>query len=81
VMDDSSGIAPEEHERIFQRFVRLGNGDRPEVQGMGLGLSGVKLLLETMGGEIHVESRQGTGACFTIRIPPLYRNVSRKTRP
>jgi signal transduction histidine kinase len=71
VEDDGSGIAPEQQEIIFKRFVRLGDGNRGELQGTGLGLWGVKLLVETMGGEIRLESRQESGARFTIRIPPL----------
>ena len=71
VEDDGSGIAPELQEIVFKRFVRLENGNQGEVQGVGLGLSGVKLLVETMGGEIRLESSQGAGARFTVRIPPL----------
>jgi signal transduction histidine kinase len=71
VEDDGCGIAPEDREIVFKRFVRLENEKKGEVPGIGLGLSGVKLLVETMGGEIRVESAPGTGARFTIRIPPL----------
>ncbi len=71
VEDDGCGIAPDQQEMVFKRFVRLENGDRSKWQGIGLGLSGVKLLVETMGGDIRVESCQGSGARFTIRIPPL----------
>mgnify|MGYP003339870494 CR=1 FL=1 len=52
-------------------LVRLEDEKRSDLQGTGLGLWGVKLLVETMGGEIRVESCQEAGARFTIRIPPL----------
>ena len=71
VEDDGCGIAPEQQEMVFKRFVRLEDGHRGELQGIGLGLWGVKLLVETMGGEIRVESCKEAGARFTIRIPPL----------
>jgi len=71
VEDDGSGIAPEQQEIVFKRFVRLEDGDHRELQGVGLGLWGVKLLVETMGGEIRLESCQEAGTRFTIRIPPL----------
>ncbi len=71
VEDDGSGIAPEHQEIVFKRFVRLEDRSRGDVPGIGLGLWGVKLLVETMGGEIRVERGQEAGARFTIRIPPL----------
>jgi len=71
VEDDGCGIAPERQETLFKRFVRLEDGNRGDLQGTGLGLWGVKLLVETMGGDVRVESCQEAGARFTIRIPPL----------
>jgi signal transduction histidine kinase len=71
VQDDGCGIAPEQQEALFKRFVRLEDGNRGDLQGTGLGLWGVKLLVESMGGEICVESCKEAGARFTIRIPPL----------
>jgi len=71
VEDDGCGITPEQQETLFKRFVRLEDGKQSDLQGTGLGLWGVKLLVETMGGEIRVESCQEAGARFTIRIPPL----------
>jgi CheY-like chemotaxis protein len=71
VEDDGLGIPQEEQEVIFERFVRLNEKERAEVPGLGLGLAGVKALVEAMGGEITLVSREGIGTRFTVRIPPL----------
>ena len=71
VEDDGLGIPQEEQKVIFERFVRLNDKKRTDVPGLGLGLPGVKSLVEAMGGEIKLESREGIGTCFTVRIPPL----------
>ena len=71
VEDDGIGIPLGDQEAIFERFVRLNDSKRPNVAGLGLGLTGVKALLEAMGGEISLVSREGVGTRFTVRIPPL----------
>ncbi len=69
--DDGMGIPLEEQEAIFDRFVRLRDKRHADIPGLGLGLTGVKALLEAMRGDITVASREGTGARFMVRIPPL----------
>ena len=69
VTDDGIGIAPSQQERIFERFYRVGNGDRHDVKGFGLGLSYSKDMAERHGGSIHVESREHHGSTFTLIIP------------
>jgi signal transduction histidine kinase len=71
VEDDGIGIPPDEQGIIFGRFVRLNNEKRPYVPGLGLGLTGVKTLVEAMGGEITLESQEGIGTKFMVRIPPI----------
>jgi signal transduction histidine kinase len=71
IEDDGFGIPPEAHEAVFKRFVRLKDKRCGDVPGYGLGLSGVKSLVEAMGGEITLESKEGSGSCFTIRVPSL----------
>ena len=71
VEDDGVGIPEKEREVIFERFVRLNDKRHADVPGLGLGLTGVKALLEAMRGEISLESREGVGTCFSVRIPPL----------
>jgi signal transduction histidine kinase len=69
--DDGVGIPAEEQKAIFDRFVRLKDKRYSGIPGLGLGLTGVKALLEAMRGDIAVTSREGTGARFVVRIPPL----------
>jgi signal transduction histidine kinase len=70
VEDDGQGIPMEKQDYIFKRFFSLkSNQSAPE--GLGFGLSCVKNIIETMGGEISVKSGEETGSCFTARIPPL----------
>jgi len=71
IEDDGIGIPLADQEAIFKRFVRLSDEQHAHVPGLGLGLTGVKTLVEAMGGEITLESREGTGTRFTVRIPPI----------
>jgi CheY-like chemotaxis protein len=71
VEDDGIGIPLEDQGAIFERFVRLNDEKRPYVPGLGLGLTGVKALVEAMGGEIRLESQEGVGTRFMVRIPPI----------
>lgn len=70
VEDDGIGIPLEDQEIIFKRFVRVNERNLPSVPGLGLGLTGVKTLVEAMGGEITLESQEGCGTRFIVRIPP-----------
>jgi signal transduction histidine kinase len=71
VEDDGPGIPDKDQKSIFQRFVRLKDKGRPYVPGLGLGLSGVKALVEAMGGKITLVSRKGAGTRFSVNIPPI----------
>ncbi len=71
VEDDGPGIPPEEQGAVFERFVRLNGKEYPDAPGLGLGLAGVKALVEAMGGKISLESREGGGTRFTVDLPPL----------
>jgi signal transduction histidine kinase/HAMP domain-containing protein len=66
IADTGSGIAPEEVDRIFERFYR-GSGSL-EQEGFGLGLSIARRMVDVMGGEMGVESVEGQGATFWIRL-------------
>lgn len=71
VKDDGLGIPMREQENIFERFIRINDKKRTKMSGLGLGLIGVKVLIETMGGKIALVSREGLGTRFTVQIPPL----------
>jgi signal transduction histidine kinase/HAMP domain-containing protein len=66
VEDTGSGIPPEEVSRIFERFYR-GSGSL-EQEGFGLGLSIARRMVDVMGGEIGVDSVEGQGATFWVRL-------------
>lgn len=66
VADQGSGIAPEDQQRLFQKFERLGRSDHG---GSGLGLYISRRLARAMGGDITVESARGQGARFTLSLP------------
>jgi signal transduction histidine kinase len=69
VEDHGEGIAASEHEKIFERFYRVGSELRRETQGVGIGLSIVKHIVEAHGGRVTVRSAPGQGSCFTIELP------------
>jgi signal transduction histidine kinase len=69
VTDRGPGIPAAEHEKIFERFYRRGSELRRETQGVGIGLSIVKHVVEAHGGRVLVESEPGQGSRFTIELP------------
>lgn len=68
VEDNGKGIPPADINKIFNRFYR-GNASTTDIPGMGLGLAYVKLLTDAHGGEISVESTEGAGSSFSIKLP------------
>jgi signal transduction histidine kinase len=69
VQDTGIGISEQELPLIFAEFYRTQASKAYTQMGTGLGLTIVKRILETYGGEIGVESEPGQGSCFTFKIP------------
>jgi two-component system sensor histidine kinase SenX3 len=69
VTDQGAGIAPEDLERVFERFYRADPARSRQTGGTGLGLSIVKHVAQNHGGDVVVWSRLGHGSTFTIRLP------------
>ena len=66
VADNGRGIAPSDHERVFELFRRAGQQDQP---GEGLGLAHVRALAYRLGGVITCISALGEGATFRLSLP------------
>jgi two-component system phosphate regulon sensor histidine kinase PhoR len=69
VADTGKGIAREDYERIFEKFVQVGTNSPMEIRGTGLGLSIVKKIIELHRGTIRVESELGRGSTFFFTLP------------
>ena len=68
VSDTGPGISPENIERIFVPFERLG-AERTLVEGTGIGLPLAKALTEAMGGQLTASSVPGQGSAFAVSLP------------
>lgn len=66
VSDTGVGIAPDEIDRVFERFYRARGS--LEKDGFGLGLSIAKRMVDVMGGDLGVTSREGKGSTFWVRL-------------
>jgi two-component system, sensor histidine kinase and response regulator len=71
VSDTGVGIPAADQERIFERFYRTAIVRRQEIPGTGLGLTITKAIVAAHHGTITVESAEGRGSTFTIRLPLL----------
>lgn len=69
VWDTGPGIAPEQHQRIFQEFVQLDNPGRDRRRGHGLGLSIVARLSRLLQHPVALRSHPGRGSCFSLLLP------------
>lgn len=64
VSDTGPGIAPDDHDRVFERFATAGDDD-----SSGLGLAIVRSIAEAHGGRVTLRSAPGEGATFTVELP------------
>jgi signal transduction histidine kinase len=69
VLDTGPGIAPEDQQRIFEKFTQLDAGHGRKHAGTGLGLSIVKELTTLLQGEVMVQSTLGQGSMFSVILP------------
>jgi signal transduction histidine kinase len=69
IRDTGIGIPPRKQERIFDRFYQVEPSLTRRFEGMGLGLSIAKGMIELHGGRIWVESVEGMGSSFTFALP------------
>jgi signal transduction histidine kinase len=69
VRDHGIGIAPNEQEKIFEKFYRCGDPLVHNIKGSGLGLSLVRHIARAHGGDVLVESTPEKGSKFTIALP------------
>ncbi len=69
VSDDGPGIAPDAATHIFELFGQGADADHQSRGGLGIGLHLVKRLTELHGGHVGVNSREGEGSTFWVRLP------------
>ena len=69
VADTGLGISAEEQANLFQKFYRIKNEETKSISGTGLGLWITRELARKMKGDIILESMQGVGSHFTLRLP------------
>jgi two-component system, OmpR family, phosphate regulon sensor histidine kinase PhoR len=69
VADTGIGLSEEDASQLFERFFRASSAVTAAVPGVGLGLSIVKAIVELHGGTIEVDSVEGAGTAFTVRLP------------
>jgi PAS domain S-box-containing protein len=71
IKDSGIGIAPENHQRIFEKFGQVGDVLKDRPKGTGLGLPICKKIIENYGGKIRVESALGQGTTFIFSLPAV----------
>lgn len=80
--DNGMGMSEEFLKRIFLPFERVHSGAVDQIEGTGLGMSIVKNLVDSMDGQIAVQSREGEGSRFTVALPlPVSRQERKAALP
>ncbi len=69
VRDTGIGISVPDRNHVFSRFFRTRRAAQRSIQGIGLGLSITKAIVDSHGGRIEVESQEGHGSTFRVRLP------------
>ena len=81
VSDTGIGIAPDDHDRIFEEFFQIANPLQVNATGTGLGLPLCRRLATLLGGTIEVESVPGEGSCFRVVLPRFFEGHSEPNAP
>lgn len=69
VKDDGEGIEEIYHRKIFESYFQIEDEREDCVRGHGLGLAGILIIIEDMGGRMYLESGEGEGAKFSVILP------------
>lgn len=69
VSDDGEGIPAVYHKKIFECYFQVNSTETGSVRGHGLGLAGVLVLVEDLGGRMMLDSDRGQGTRFVVEIP------------
>ena len=83
IRDTGIGMDKQQTERLFKPFEQADSSTTRQYGGTGLGLAICKQLVELMGGQMHVESKPGTGSLFTFNITfgILAKEAAKKSSP
>ncbi len=79
IADHGIGIPPADLDRLFERYHRGSNVSG--IVGTGVGLHLVKMVVDRHGGHIAVQSREGEGSRFTIRLPIVHLPAGKEMPP
>ena len=79
VTDTGVGIAEKNLPFVFDRFWQADNSSRRKFHGVGIGLALVKELVEMMSGAVSVQSQEGKGTVFTVKLP--FQNAEAQPKP
>ncbi len=67
--DNGMGMSEKFLERIFEPFERASNTTMSKIEGTGLGMAIVKRIVDSMGGSVRVQSKEGSGSLFEVALP------------
>ncbi|MBX3730965.1 MAG: hybrid sensor histidine kinase/response regulator [Verrucomicrobiae bacterium] len=81
IRDEGPGFTPEDRTRMFRRYSRLSARPTGNEPSTGLGLSIVKKLMRSLGGELRCDSEAGRGATFTVRLARALPGTAKEPQP
>jgi signal transduction histidine kinase len=69
VQDTGMGVPADDIPKLFRGFFRASNARSSTIEGSGVGLAGVKSMVERFGGELRLETTEGEGSTFSVHLP------------